>query len=274
LHQRLTEVTEDIEQAESELSHGYHAEQLYELRVGMRRVRSMLKSSDSPRDRRFRKSWGGFATVTNQARDWDVFLTSAAALLPLKAFQRFEKQHREAVQASHEAVIDLLQSPHWRRHLDEWRHHVRQIADESPNKSEQQAALSRALDRARAALTTAQQEDTDRAWHKLRIAVKEVRYQAESIAGDAPGDQVAVQELTEHCKNLQSLLGRWHDCVVQLQMLEEMEPAPEQDALRTATDARRVECLAEIRQALIDHPLFEPSGNSATSARSDASSGS
>jgi len=274
LHQRLTEVTEDIERAESELSHGYNAEQLYELRVGMRRIRSMLKSNDSPRDRRFRKAWGGFATVTNQARDWDVFLTSAAALLPPKAFQRFEKRHCEAVQACHEAVIDLLQSPHWRRHLDEWRHHVRLIADESPNESEQQAALSWALDRARVALTTARREDTDRAWHKLRIAVKEVRYQAESITGDPPTGHIAVQELIEHCKHLQSLLGRWHDCVVQLQMLDEMEPAPEHRALQTATDAKRVECLSEIRQVLIGHPLFELSGNFATSARSDASSGS
>jgi len=274
LHQRLTEVTEDIERAGSALGRGYQPEQLYALRVGMRRVRSMLKSIGSPRARRFRKSWGGFATVTNQARDWDVFLASAAELLPSTGFRRFEQQHRTAVRTCHEAVIELLQSPPWHRHLDDWRHYVGQTADESPDESEQQAALSRALGRARAALTTARREDTDRAWHKLRIAIKEVRYQAESIAGDAPAGHVAVQELIEHCKHLQSLLGRWHDCVVQLQMLREMEPTPEQDALQTATDAKRIECLKEIRQALVDHPLFEPAGDLATNARSDASSGS
>jgi CHAD domain-containing protein len=274
LHQRLTEVTEDIEQAASGLSRGYQADQLYALRVAMRRVRSMLKSIGSTRARRFRKSWGGFATVTNQSRDWDVFLVKAAELLPPKSLKHFEQQHRGTIQVCHAAVIELLQSPHWRRHLAEWRRYVRQLAEESTNPSEQKAALARALVRARGALTTAQREDTDRTWHKLRIAVKEVRYQAESITGDASGDQAAAQELIEHCKQLQSLLGRWHDCVVQLQMLGEMESTPEQDALQRAIDTGRLESLAEIRQALADHPLFEYSGNFATSTRSESSSAS
>jgi hypothetical protein len=64
---RLIEVTTTVEQAAAALRQGYAAEHLYALRVGMRRIRSMLKPLVSTRLRRFRKTWGGFAAVTNSA---------------------------------------------------------------------------------------------------------------------------------------------------------------------------------------------------------------
>ena len=113
----------------------------------------------------------------------------------------------------------------------------------------------------------------DHDWHKLRIAVKEVRYQAESGVGGAPANPEQA-ELIEQCKPLQSMLGGWHDCVVQLQILDELESGAEHGPLREVIDHKRDQGLAEIQQAVISHPLFEASGNSATSARSASSSGS
>jgi len=258
---RLQEVTEAIEQASAELRQGYQAEQLYELRVSMRRLRSLLKPIGSTRSRRFRKAWSGFATVTNRARDWDVFLLASQELLTARQCAAFEQRHRDDYGASHEAVVELVRSEHWRRHLADWRQYL-----QHPNGSAEESAqavdpLGQALARARAALANALALDSDRAWHKLRIAVKEVRYQAESEGQGADIDP-AQAELLEHCKLLQSLLGRWHDCIVQLQMLDEFEEAPEHTTLKSAIEQRRIERLAGIEENVADHPLFESDGNS------------
>jgi len=261
MQQRMEEVTEAIERACDALRQGYQVEQLYALRVAMRRLRSMLKPIGSTRSRRFRKTWGGFATITNRARDWDVFLLAARELLQAGPYAAFERRHRGDIGACHEAVIQLLRSEHWRRHLGDWQQYL-----QHPNGSAHESTLAadpleQALGRARAALATARAVDDDRAWHKLRIAVKEVRYQAESEAGGAAADP-ARSELTEHCKVLQSLLGAWHDCVVQLQMLEAFEPAPEHATLQAVIEARRVQRLAEIGRTVEGHPLFGISGKS------------
>ena len=256
MHQRLTELTEALEQSATALRGAYSAEELYALRVGMRRIRSLLKPLDSARSRQFRKAWGGFAAVTNRARDWDVFLLTAQDVLPADAYGRFAAENQESVQFCHDAVIELLLSAPWRRHLGEWRQYLERTHDHAGDEFIAKQSLADALANARAALAAAQLSGDERAWHKLRIALKEVRYQAESGPGGAPVDEAAAA-LVEQCKPLQSLLGGWHDCVVQLQLLDELEPAPEHERLRDCIENRRVDELAEIQRTLADHPLFE-----------------
>jgi CHAD domain-containing protein len=261
VQQRLEEVTEAIEQASTELCQGYRVEELYALRVGMRRLRSMLKPIDSIRARRFRKAWSGFATVTNRARDWDVFLIASRELLTAGQYAAFEGRHRDDFGACQDAVVELVRSEHWGRHLADWRqylHHPNGSIHESRLAAD---PLGKALDRARAALAAAVALDNDRAWHKLRIAVKEVRYQAESEETAEAADP-ARAELLEQCKLLQSLLGAWHDCIVQLQMLEEFEEAAEHTALKSSIEQRKVERLAGIEETVVGHPLFEVAGSS------------
>ncbi len=272
MHQRLTELTEALEQAADSLRDAYQAEQLYALRVGMRRIRSMLKPLGSERSRQFRKAWGGFAAVTNRARDWDVFLLTARELLSGEQFGGFEVRTRHHVSFCHEAVIELIESAPWRRHLQEWRQYLERPHHHEAEELTAPRSLQPALDHARKALAAAQASGDERAWHKLRIAVKEVRYQSESGAdGTAANPQQA--DLIEQCKPLQALLGSWHDCVVQLQILEELEPATDHHHLREAIEQKRVQGLAGIQQAVQDHPLFEPSGSN-TRARSASSKGS
>lgn len=272
MHQRLTELTEALEQAADSLRNSYQAEQLYALRVGMRRVRSMLKPLGSDRSRQFRKAWGGFAAVTNRARDWDVFLLAARELLSGKQYGEFEARNRRHVLFCHEAVIELIESAPWRRHLQEWRQYLERPHQHEAEEFMAPRSLHQALNNARMALAAAQESGDERAWHKLRIAVKEVRYQSESGAnGSAANPEQA--ELIEQCKPLQALLGGWHDCVVQLQMLEELEPAKDHQHLHAVIERKRVQELANIQQAVKDHPLFEPS-NSTTRARSASSKGS
>jgi CHAD domain-containing protein len=261
MHKKLMEVTAAIELASAALRQGYQVEQLYALRVAMRRLRSMLKPIGSTRSRRFRKTWGGFATVTNRARDWDVFLLAACDVLSAAQYAAFERRHAGDIGACREAVIELVHSTHWRRELNDWQQYL-----QHPNGGEHESAqavdpLQQALGRARAALAAALELNDERSWHKLRIAVKEVRYQAESEE-DGPMPDRARAELLEQCKVLQSLLGGWHDSVVQLQMLEQFEAAPEHAALQAAIGERRIQRLAEIERTVAGHPLFNSAGNS------------
>jgi CHAD domain-containing protein len=202
------------------------------------------------------QAWGGFAAVTNRARDWDVFLLTAQDVLAADELGRFATENRELVQFCHDAVIELLLSAPWRRHLGEWRQYLERTHDHADDEFIAKQSLADALANARAALAAAQLAGDERAWHKLRIALKEVRYQAESGPGGAPVDEEAAA-LVEQCKPLQSLLGGWHDCVVQLQLLDELEPAPEHECLRECIEKKRVDELAEIQRTLAGHPLFE-----------------
>jgi len=114
MHQTLLEITDGIEQAGERLARAYQPKRLYALRVGIRRTRSILKQIGSYRSRRYRKVWGGFAAVTNDARDWDVFLISCRKLLAATEYAEFSRLNRERVQCSHDAVTAMLQSAHWR----------------------------------------------------------------------------------------------------------------------------------------------------------------
>jgi len=255
MHERLLELTDGVVRAGENLLSEYHPNQLYAFRVGVRRIRSILKQIDSHHSRRYRKIWGGFAAATNDARDWDVFLKTAGILLSGTQAREFEKLNREQVRHSHEAVIELLHSLHWKRYLDEWQD-VLERADEQPIGTQLDASsLERALARARLALARALAVNDDHSWHKFRIRIKDVRYVADDGCND-PANSGYVSGVVDSCKQLQTLLGDWHDTVVQLNMLEELPAAPVHSRLRKMVSERRQMFLAETRELLVGHPLF------------------
>jgi CHAD domain-containing protein len=262
MHQGLRTLTREIRQAARDLRRHYEPARLYELRVAIRRIRSVLQHRSSKRARRFRRTWGGFAAATNPARDWDVFLANAGELLSPAKLEDFQRVGDAHVQASREAVVRMLESACWRYHLKEWkrflaraREHHKAHAGEfaAPARA---AALDAAVVRARIALITALQQDDDYSWHKFRIAAKEVRYTAEREP-PAPGHESLAAELVETCKALQSLLGGWHDSVIQLQLIDKLPPSPLAVELREAIALRRRQRLADIRAVVTAHSLLK-----------------
>ena len=83
--------------------------------------------------------------------------------------------------------------------------------------------------------------------------MKEVRYTAEANP-DLPGSEQIVQE----CKAVQTLLGDWHDTVVQLDLLEELSPAPVHLELKSIIGVRKADFLSQIRATLSADSLFSP----------------
>jgi CHAD domain-containing protein len=255
MHKKLLELTVGVAQAGENVLSKYDPKQLYAFRVGVRRIRSILKQIDSHRSRRYRKIWGGFAAVTNDARDWDIFLQTAKNLLSNAQYGNFEKLNQEQVRHSHEAVIELLHSMHWQRHLDEWKN-VLERADEQVGWAHQGlASLDLALTRARLALKRALAVNDDHSWHKFRIRVKDVRYVAD-VGDDDSTNGKYVSSVIKSCRELQTLLGDWHDTVVQLNLLEELQAAPVHSRLRKVVSERKQMFLAQTRDMLVEHPLF------------------
>lgn len=255
MHGQLLELSDTVENTALELLKSYQPGGLHAFRVSIRRIRSILKQMDSPRARRYRKVWGGFAAVTNQARDWDVFMKWASSQLGQDDFETFRLLNRDRLESSHQAVIEVLQSAHWHRHLREWRDLLERSGEAATEGNAAVITLEQALEKAKLTLVRALSIGDDRSWHKFRIAVKDVRYVADAMPGKPePGSERAL--LIDSCKRLQTILGQWHDTVVQLNMLEELQEAAIHDRLRELIRDRQQKLLSQIRDMLTDHPLF------------------
>jgi CHAD domain-containing protein len=270
MRKAFSEQSRIVEQAAGRLRVAYDVGQLHDLRVAMRRLRSLLKQHGKRRARRWRRIWGSFARVTGRARDWDVFLEAADALLEPSQQSAFRAASLSRVQAAHDAVRAMLQSAAWERHLDEWqayaaaasRCHRHAGRNRRSRASISVHTLKPALVRANRALAGALALPDDSGWHPFRIAVKELRYQADRLA-DGTGRPPEPQAVIATCKEFQAQLGGWHDCVVQLQLLDELQPAagandPLLRELRDRIEALRRERLAGIREALARQYLLQP----------------
>jgi CHAD domain-containing protein len=255
VHRQLFEITTAVEAAADHLSERYTAKSLYALRVGVRRIRSILKHIDSHRSRNYRKAWGGFAATTNDARDWDVFLETAGKLLGKEGKKDFRAENAAVIGASHEAVIEMLESAPWQRHLGEWKQYLGQSEEDVSGSGHLGASLDRAMAKALRTLERALAADEDRLWHKFRIAVKGVRYVADTGADD-PDNGEFMTRISSQCRVLQTLLGDWHDTVVQLDILDERPPSDVHRELQSLILARKQRFLTDLRRHLAGQPLF------------------
>jgi CHAD domain-containing protein len=248
MRKRLKALTARIEEAADALRAGYQPDELYRLRVGIRRLRSLLKCHGKRR-RRFRKTWRAFQSVTGSARDWDVFVTTAAELLTPEELRDFESANQARIRSSRTAVMHMLGSNRWRTHMTVWNAYLQRPRGSRERRRKPTLPVEPALIDAGAALASALSVNDDRTWHKLRIAIKELRYVADE-AMDRPGADPGFAQVVETCKALQTLLGDWHDTVVQLDLLRELEPLPVHRHLEARILERKRECLSRAREKL------------------------
>jgi CHAD domain-containing protein len=102
----------------------------------------------------------------------------------------------------------------------------------------------------------------ERVWHKFRIAVKQLRYIADASIGDPSCDQAQLAEVIAACKKMQTSLGKWHDAVVQLQMVREQLAGDEvgvvamKSELTDALQQLKVRHLSRVRTLLAEQTLF------------------
>jgi len=184
---------------------------LHQLRVGLRRLRTVRRAFRIPATkRRLRK----FKPALAAARDWDVFcgwLENARVSPELKSLAR---RKRAAARRQAQQVLSS-------RAFDQFLRCARRCVHET------KASPLKALGAFhRKALKTARridwQREEDR--HALRIRIRRLRYACEFFAPFFPGTQYAAY--LKRVKALQDLLGELNDIAVARRLLKEMKAEP------------------------------------------------
>src|SRR5207302_1495431 len=190
---------------------------LHQLRVGLRRLRTVQRAFRIPgTKRRLRK----FKPPLAAARDWDViygWLENSRGSPKLKSLAR-RKRAAARRQAQH-----VLSS----RAFDQFLRYARRCVHET------KASPLKALEAFhRKALKTARridwQDEEDR--HALRIRIRRLRYACEFFAPFFPGTRYAAY--LKRVKALQDLLGELNDIAVARRFLKEMKAAPPEQLQR------------------------------------------
>jgi CHAD domain-containing protein len=251
---KLANAAGELRRAREALLSDYDPEALHRLRVSVRRVRGHLAHVEGKPARKLRRDLKRLVAQTNDARDWDTLRDRLAgphherfaALLPaVTAFQS----------RAHAKVETMLRTQAWSEALEAWeslRHLQPQIS--SPGESTVHEVAVRFL-RAR---DIALESDSIDAWHRLRIATKDLRYCLDELASSGTVDDDVLQGITV-CQQLQDDLGAWHDTVVHLELLKslrgtngtagaERAQAQLDDSLRTEGKHCLQRAVARIRQ--------------------------
>jgi CHAD domain-containing protein len=265
---KLENLSRSLQAKRRSLQQHYNAEDLHQLRVGLRRMRSFLKSRSGSKARHLRHELGQLADATNAARDWDTLLAKTIASLRPGQLRLLEDNLRQSVSASHQPALEMLRSNQWCDVMRDWETYIRRHPPSQSYTKSNSKEQRQARDRVAHAWQRARLTDTSRNWHKLRIAVKDLRYRLEADSCTAKNTDAS--RLLRRCKQLQTLLGDWHDTVVHLQLLREMaeryDPESDIGALRALRgwchelEAEGQQCLEQTRENFASAELASLSG--------------
>lgn len=191
----------------------YSEYDLHQLRVTVRRMRGLLRFEDNPDAWQLRREWGYLISRTNPARDWDTLYARIEDLpedqQPVGLLAAVERQRDQVWKA----VRSALKDPQWESSQAHTEAYFAQLDDQSREAVDSEEVIREAGVRVNQAWERAQSRDEARAWHKLRVAIKDLRYSLDSLS------QTSVAEPIELCKRLQAQLGSWHDSVVHRKLL-------------------------------------------------------
>lgn len=242
----VTSCTAQMQANAGGLCGGRNAEFLHQFRVGLRRLRSVLRiyrpviTADCYRRLADEMSW--LSAQLGPARDWDVFLgeflvpllrceTAAPGLAAFR--RRCSAQRRRFAQTAREAI----DSSRYDAFMHEPEHFTINTIRATHDKAERLFALPltefAALRMSRAEtrmLALAEHLDTaDAAYrHRLRIAAKKLRYAVEFFR--SLFEHKAARHYAAALARVQDVLGKLNDCATARRLLEAVPPGRNADA--------------------------------------------
>lgn len=213
---------------------GDDSEALHDLRVAVRRTRSLLgefrHSFPAGRHEPFCVEFRWLGEVTGPVRDLDVYLEhfpTYRSLLPeatasaLDPFHRFLKRHRRQEQRR---LIRRLESVRLQRLLSEWQAFLDRYGhDDWPDQASKpigEVSRHHTWKRYRRFLVLGEAigaRSPDRQLHRLRISGKKLRYLVEFFREIHPPAEIVL--LIRAMKDIQDFLGAYQDCTVQQERL-------------------------------------------------------
>lgn len=220
---------------------GTEMEGVHQLRVAMRRLRSVLKVfrpvTDAPQSRALDEALQGFLKLLGPARDWDVFLAGIgaemAALLPqdrrMRSLLRAAEAEREA---AYKNLAEALEGPAWRQallngiallHRKPWREGAgpeKLEGLEAPPQDFAALVLDKRWRKLRKAGEDIEALEPE-ALHELRLDAKRLRYAAEVLAPVFPSK--ATRRFQRRLSALQEELGLSNDASVARLLAQQLE---------------------------------------------------
>ena len=265
----VRKVTRKLRRRRKALLQHYDSEELHQLRVAIRRIRGLLKQRTGHEPRAIRKGLGKLARHTNAARDWDTFARYALQTLDEAGGRAVRPLLQRQLAAAHDEALQMLASDEWSTVLCQWKRYLKQEGEKSFSPSSATGDLAAVRATAAAAKNQALASGDDRDWHAFRIAVKDLRYNLDTVAPEEQAARRQVKAAIKLCKILQDDLGDWHDTVVHRGLLAQLAAMPEAagdegvaravDALGCAIRARGEACLDSAVKTLAGKPeLLEP----------------
>jgi adenylate cyclase len=187
-------------------------EYLHQLRVGLRRLRSALRSFrpvlPRKKSKRVRRALRELSPTLGAARDWDVLTQRlSAARAPDETIARAQKKRAKA----RKKALGAMASKDFARLLAD----ARQLEVEDDDGRSPQAFAAASLSRAQRKLikeTNAVNWRDAKRRHAVRIRVKRLRYACEFFAPAFPGKQA--RDYLAAMKELQEILGALNDIAV------------------------------------------------------------
>ena len=212
----MLELLKQIEVLRAALLEDYEEDELHQLRVRVRRLRGQLRFEGSPEALGLRWAWGSLISHTNGMRDWDTLAARVNALPENELPVGLANPLTDTRQRIWKKTRRSLESRDWENSVRRTRAFLQHRAAVEHEATDTEARIEEAGARLRRAWTRAQKHDNSKAWHKLRIAVKDLRYSLDMLGEDSTDQRIDI------CKELQTQLGTWHDSIVHRRLLEEI----------------------------------------------------
>lgn len=245
-----------LEEKRCALLDDYNDEDLHKLRVSLRRLRSLLKQHGGIKARRLRHALGTLADHTTAARDWDTLANSARMNLAPGEFTQIQPWLEQQQAASHRCVIEMLDSKAWIEAVA----NANELVDSKfIARIRKKPKLKRAKRRVKRTWCSAQGENSVKRWHKLRVAIKELRYNLNVLP---PKKRTSAgTDTSQQLKQLQTDFGMWHDNIVHARLVRQYAAGldvEDDSALLTLLGAWRQQLEAEAQTCLANaRAMFE-----------------
>jgi CHAD domain-containing protein len=199
----------------------YDPENIHEIRVSVRRLKSLLKQIDTKESKKNRESLSHLIKTTNTIRDWDTLLISGENILQREDFLKIRPILTDYSNQFRIGIEEQLNDPIWDEVFQESENLLKNSKKESKNVPTllPENYASELLNR----YILAYRKNDTNAWHSLRISVKNLRYQLEYLQTDKSIDpNEHIKSTIDFCKPLQKYLGDWHDSVVHELLIEHL----------------------------------------------------
>lgn len=253
-----------VQANEPGVAHGQSPDNLHQMRVGLRRLRSALRLFEKimPCPEELQQGLGDLAAQLGKARDWDVLLDStlpwvAQATGGAPQVSAIHLVASDKARLCHEAASAALQAPRYSQLMlsfgawvegASWRLSPRTQAQrlDKPLAPFAEQRLRQAQKRLLKRGKALKKADTD-ARHRLRIAAKRLRYACEFFRALYP--KKPMKAYTQALSSLQDRLGRLNDAAVAIDLLHELQH--EHRPLREAVACVEA-CLDSLAQGELD----------------------